>query len=135
MNYKTLIPAFIWGGVIFLVIGASPDQIPKEELLRLKNVDKAVHFFLFFVFSVLLAGGLFHRNKASSSNISLLIITLIIGITYGAVTEFIQFAALPERHGDVFDLLANTIGTIFGVMFYSYVLKPRHSPQNKQIKK
>jgi VanZ family protein len=46
-------------------------------------------------------------------------------LLYGAITELFQFALLPEREGSIFDFLANAFGTIFGVLFFRYFIKPK----------
>ncbi len=126
MSLKHLLPAVFWGAVIFLVISMPPSRIPDSAMLRLPLIDKAIHFTLFFIFSILLAFGLFKQKRITSilSYKSLVIITLTAGVLYGATTEFIQLIALSQRHGSVFDFIANAIGTVFGILFFSYIIKP-----------
>ncbi len=126
MSLKHLFPAIFWGAVIFFVISMPPGHIPDSTILRLPFIDKAIHFTLFFIFTILLAFGLYKQKKITSklSYMSLTIITLTVGVAYSATTELIQSVALSQRHGSFFDFLANAIGTVFGLWFFSYLIKP-----------
>jgi VanZ family protein len=124
MILKHILPAVFWGVIIFLAVSIPPNHIPESELLKLPFIDKAIHLFLFFIFSVLIALGLYNSGSETISSKRLIISTLTIGIFYSAATELLQFAFLPEREGSIFDFLANAIGTIFGVLFFVYFIKP-----------
>ncbi len=50
---------------------------------------------------------------------------IIIVILWGILIEFLQQIFIPGRYGDFFDALANTLGGIFGMIFYYYYSKAK----------
>jgi VanZ family protein len=57
------------------------------------------------------SNGLVYRRKA-------IILTVIISIIYGSMTELMQEYFIPKRSGDWFDFLADIIGTGIGVLVF-----------------
>ena len=73
--------------------------------------DKIVHFFLYFflvLFWFLAYSGLKFKK------IQLFFLAILLGI----IIEFLQEYYVPNRTGDVFDALANTLGALSGLFFY-----------------
>ena len=84
------------------------------------GVDKVVHALMYagFAFACLwgyrkqfVSNGLAYRKKA-------IILTLIISIAYGGLTELMQEHLVKSRTGDWFDFLADSIGTALGVLVF-----------------
>ena len=75
-----------------------------------------VHFIFYFVAAVL--GSLFlnETNKAKSKLTKYLTILAFSLIFFGIIIEVIQGTMTANRSGDVFDALANSVGTILGIM-------------------
>ncbi|MCT8339695.1 VanZ family protein [Flavobacteriaceae bacterium TK19130] len=55
---------------------------------------------------------IFHRN-----------VTIASILFYGIIIEAIQHVFVPTRHADAFDVLANVIGLLLGVLLYSLIPK------------
>ena len=89
--------------------------MPESQLLHVKYFDKFVHFALFFILVLCLGWGL-KKQHAAYSYIQIAWISLLAGTLYGALTEVFQHIALAEREGSVSDFVANTFGTVFGVV-------------------
>ena len=81
------------------------------------HFDKWVHFGLFAVL-LFLWRMCFLKNTRSVDAI----ILLLAGI-YGLSIELIQKEWIPNRSFDWFDLLADMVGSIAGVVFYMWVYK------------
>lgn len=110
-----LLPALIWLLVILALISWPEKQIPDADILNIPYMDKAIHFFLFAVLAVFVYGGLLLQDKDSYLHVNSLFITIVIGLTYGAITEIIQYFFIVGRYGTMGDFLANAFGTVFGV--------------------
>ena len=88
--------------------------------------DKIVHFILFGTFSFLTLWG--YRNKLLSKNISYtrkaFLLSFILIISYGALTELLQKYIFINRYGCIFDFYADAIGCVLGIIiFYLYFKK------------
>ncbi len=110
-----MLPGLVWAVVIFVVISLPPENIPQAPLLQVPHIDKAIHFFMFAVFGVLVLLGLYKKSTAGSLSLKHITMAVIAGSAYGILTESIQYCCLPGRHGNVPDVLANIFGTVFGV--------------------
>ena len=73
--------------------------------------DKIVHFFLYF-FLVLF--WLLAYPELKFKKLQLFVLAVLLGV----VIEFLQEFYVPNRTGDVFDALANTLGALVGLVFY-----------------
>ena len=62
------------------------------------------------------SNGLNYQRKA-------IVITIIISIAYGGLTEILQEYFVPKRTGDWFDFLADVIGTCFGATIFYFFYK------------
>ncbi len=114
------LPALIWGLVILAAVSIPSASIPETGLLDIPLIDKFIHFALFSVFGILLASGFFknQRTGGSGSWRRRIVLSIITGIGYGAITEYWQFCCLTDRHGSLADVLANGFGTVFGVILF-----------------
>ena len=57
------------------------------------------------------SNGLAYKKRA-------ILLTIIISIAYGGLTEIIQETFVPGRTGDWFDFLADSIGTSIGALVF-----------------
>jgi VanZ family protein len=107
---KAWLPPSLWA-LFILLLGGLPSP-PQPEFARFELSDKLAHAFLFGIFAVLV-----HRALGQSSRLSAQARVLAaIGITmlYGAADEVRQLY-VPNRHGDVWDWVADTIGAMTAV--------------------
>lgn len=108
------LPAIIWGAVIFVIISLPPSAVPPTDKLGIPHIDKIIHFGIFFIFGGLLVFGFF---RLGLKHIKYIIISILIGISYGALTEYLQSCCFSGRHGSVADFIADGFGTVFGALF------------------
>ena len=64
------------------------------------------------------ANGKSYRTKA-------LIITAVISILYGGLTELMQEYLVPTRTGDKFDFIADSIGTLLGISTFGIFFRKK----------
>jgi VanZ family protein len=80
--------------------------------------DKIVHFFLYFflVTIYLLAFPKYIQKK---------ILLVIFAVLLGIFIEFLQHYLIPTRCGDIYDALANTLGSVIGLLFFLQFVNPK----------
>jgi VanZ family protein len=89
-----------------------PSDLPR---FRIPNMDKIAHFVFFFVQSVLLS--LLLRYRTKRSYLDIIILSTFQAFLYGGVIEFLQNEFF-NRTGDLYDLMADTLGGLFGAVTY-----------------
>lgn len=83
---------------------------------HIPHLDKAVHFTFYFVACIL--GSLFLRER-SKRIIGLqkaLLLMTISTIMFGILIEVIQYGFTENRSGDIFDGIANSLGSFCGAL-------------------
>lgn len=101
-----LMPYIFWLGffaTIFVTLMPSKD-IPQSFIFW----DKAQHALAFLL--LMLTGGLAYLNKSTWVFVGL--------IFYGASIELMQKYFTSTRSGDIFDLIADTVGIILGWLIF-----------------
>ena len=95
--------------------------IPGSCLPHVKPVvglDKVVHLLMYATFAFLCLWG--YRKQFVSNGLAYqkkaLLLAVVISIFYGGLTEMLQEYLVPGRTGDWFDFLADSIGTLLGVL-------------------
>jgi VanZ family protein len=111
MNVFSLIPFILWS-VLMLFLTLTPSE-SNSDSVALVPVDKAVHFALFFVWTILFVivdyKTIFLCKRWSQLSIRI----LLIGLLFGGMIELIQWF-VPGRNFSLFDMLANIGGISFG---------------------
>jgi VanZ family protein len=81
------------------------------------HVDKLVHIFLFAVLVWLFFRAIATvRGKMTARRIKTLVITLLAaGIVYGLSIEFVQKDFIPNRSFDLWDVVADAVGSLIGL--------------------
>lgn len=88
------------------IIEPTPDLFPYQ--------DKVVHIFLYTILSLLITLGMIRNDKQYLTKI-IPALSIIISFFYGFFIEICQIF-VPTRSFEVWDLLANLIGSITGVI-------------------
>ncbi len=78
-------------------------------------VDKLAHFFVFMILSIFFFADIKKDNK-NISNTKALLIVLLISLFYGIIIEILQSVLTIDRSGELFDILANMLGVLTGVV-------------------
>ncbi len=93
------------------------DDLPSFEI---PHLDKAVHFIFYFVAVVL---GILAKREYSNGNSAYrktLFSAFFAMVLFGIIIEVIQHVFTLDREGDVFDVLANSIGALLGVLAINF---------------
>ena len=104
----------LWLLVIIILSLMPKSSIGIERVKLFKNADKIVHFFMYFILTVLLVLA-FKKGKVCKP-FCLLIISFF-AVSLGVLMEFLQKYLDIGRSFDTFDILANTTGVIFVIIF------------------
>lgn len=79
-----------------------------------QNTDKFVHFFFYFVLTILLLKSFSNKVKCKH------LIIIILAIAYGIVIEVLQENLTKTRKADIKDIFANILGVVFAFLFVKY---------------
>jgi VanZ family protein len=119
-SYRYSIAFIGWMGLVtFFSLYSFRDPDPsRSETLHL---DKIVHFTFYFVACILGVCFLRERLKTRLSLINSIILIVVFTIVYGVIIEVLQHMYTLTRQGDVYDVVANSLGSLFGA-FLAYRL-------------
>ena len=124
-SFKTLVWVIAEILIIFIIMSMPGNKLPAENSFTYAfKVDKIVHIVLFFILSYTLLLYFKQSDKKYLKNKRIQIIAVILCILYGIFLEFYQKIFVPSRSFDIADMLADAVGSIFGLLFfYSYANK------------
>jgi len=119
MKLKYLLPAIIWSFIILWLISIPGSSIPETPFLNIPHFDKLVHAIIFAVFAFLVSYGLFMQKNSVFSRYHYTI-TLVLGVVFSVVTEWIQLEFVVGRSGEFMDLVADLAGCLLGMIAFYY---------------
>jgi len=105
------IPLAVYWIVIFILTSIPMDEIPQYFNAQ----DKFEHFAAYFLLSFLLGFTFHFQKRFGNIKRKLFILTIAVALFYGAFDELHQMF-IPGRFADIFDWLADAVGTLFGVL-------------------
>jgi VanZ family protein len=99
---------------IFIQSGyPSPQKLPSFNLM-----DKMLHFAAYGVMSILFYRA-YQTLRIKNHRQMLIFISIVSASIYGISDEIHQYF-VPERHGDLLDVIADILGAICGTIFYQW---------------
>lgn len=107
--------AVFWTAFIVYGLASPSDGTPLFPWLDFEGMDKVIHLLIFSVEAALL---FWANQRPLNLNIGLLIVVWC--ILLGGGLELVQFYWVEGRNGDLFDLLADTSGAVFGLALAHY---------------
>ena len=116
-------PALIWALFILALCGLPGSAIPELTFLDWLKPDKIVHLVLFGVLSFFLIRGFTGLDVNSIWTNNPKIVSIVLASIYGVVIELLQEYFFEDRHGDVYDSMADAFGAFIGLWFYNFWLK------------
>lgn len=123
MFFKYNLAAILWALVI-LGLTLSPGSImPDLSFWHLLSFDKAAHMFVFAVLVFQLAMGFYKQYRFRVLRYHALQSAFIFSVIYGGLIELLQGMLFSDRHPDVIDFVANTIGSIAGAGLFHGLFK------------
>ena len=112
-----LILCVVWTILIFILCTMPQANLPKYGI---PHMDKIAHFGFFGVQSVLLCMLLRYRTKRGYWGIFFLSTLQV--CFYGGLIEVLQ-SVFYNRTGDIYDLIADTLGGICGAIAYPFFFR------------
>ena len=120
---KSFWPAIIWGIFIFIMSSLPGDDIPKSFIINIPFADKIIHFFFYFLLTILIMLGTVQKVK-TILKIQHFLIVFFISVFYGLLLEVLQGLVFVMRNADFMDVIANSAGSFIGLLtFYHIILK------------
>ncbi len=110
LKHKYKLFAFLY---TLLVAYISLTPLDKYNLPNFNMGDKIVHLLLYFILT-------FVWLLAYPALLKIKWFYLIIIIAWGILIEFLQAFVVTGRSGDVYDALANTIGSVLGLYAFLF---------------
>lgn len=115
---KKLFP-FIWYGLIIYGSLSPSKNLPHLQLFP--HFDKVVHFGIYFILTVLIIPVFITKLKYLRSYI----LAFVISIFSGVLFEILQAFLSQGRTASIDDAIANTLGSVGGILFYQLFLKEK----------
>lgn len=126
MFRKPLLPGVLWTIIIGILMLTPGSYIPKvSTFLDWLGPDKIIHLFLFGIYSFLLAEGFYKLRKSLVLKRNAMLFSFLTGMIFATFTEMMQVYIIPGRNGNMYDLLANAIGCLLGVLIWKIIPKNR----------
>lgn len=99
-----------------LIVIASTIKVSEFPSIPMPGIDKPIHFSMYALLTFVIAFDYSHFMKRRLNCMNC-IITPLIATLFGVLMECIQYF-LPYRSFSLWDMLANTLGAILGIMIF-----------------
>ncbi len=107
--YKSLIIT-----ILITILSLLPgSDTPKIHFINIPYLDKYIHFFMYFFLSGII---IFDSKRVGDRNLKFYLIIITAIIIFGITLESIQENYITGRSGEFFDVIANSTGTIIGLI-------------------
>ncbi len=130
MFFRHTFLAIVWGLLILLLSALPGQEFPDMSFWSLLSFDKVVHAFFYAVLVELMIVGFIKQYTFRRLRFSAVTVSMVFGIFYGGVIEFLQATVFTGRQGDVMDWIADTIGCLIGMLVF-YAIYGRNIIANK----
>jgi VanZ family protein len=116
--------ALCWTVVVGFFCLTPSNDIPSVDI---PNLDKLVHAFFHFVFTILWF--LFFKKQVKKKNQNkFLIVAVCFSLVFGISIEILQDQLTTTRNGDFFDVLANLTGATLAFVFVLFAKRLKINP-------
>lgn len=113
--------SMLWALIILVLCGMPGKDIPHISFLELLSFDKFVHAGIFFVLILLTVRGFLLQTRFIKFQHSARSFAFVICIVYGGSLEIMQGTLFTDRSADIFDFIANSFGSVMGLVFYNWI--------------
>lgn len=111
--FKYSWPPAIVAIIIFYLCCLIPTRdIPEVGFDFFIPTDKIVHFLMYFGLALVASFNYIYDKQGNIIILKLILFAIFIPILYGGLIEIIQNEYFPERSGDWYDFLADTLGAL-----------------------
>ncbi len=125
---RHIYPGLICGIIIMILCGLPGSYFPKVRTFwEWLGPDKIMHCVMFacFAFSVIVGYRKEFCESGKSYRIKLQWVTLLIAISYGALTEVLQAYVFKGRCGSIYDFFADVIGCVLGIFVFKIIFRKK----------
>ena len=123
---RNIYPGLFCGIVILILTGLPGSCFPRVKPAI--GLDKVAHIVMYAGFGFLSIWGYrepFGRKNKKEKRKSL-IITFLISVVFGVLTEIMQETICINRVGSVYDFIADVIGSVLGISFFTFLQKKKN---------
>ena len=133
-SYKTLAWVIFEFVLIFILLSTPSSGVSGivASILSLPFADKVIHMILFGSLALSVFSHFEQYSNSAFQSIRTKALALIACISYGIGMEFYQKYFVPSRGFEVGDMLADAIGALLALPFFSMV-KQYIQPKDKKI--
>jgi len=107
--------SIIWSIIIIIFCSLPNSNIPRNRIISIPHFDKIIHFGIYFILSLLI---LYETKIKIGKKKTVFIFTSIFSFVLGLLIEIEQHYLINSRTGDLYDLIADVLGTITGIIFF-----------------
>jgi VanZ family protein len=119
--FKSYWKSIVWAIFILLLCGIPGNEINKVNFIDIPYMDKMVHAFLYFVFTILLISENNSSEQGSSVLLKTILIVSLISLSYGALIEIMQKFIFINRGAEIWDMVANALGVLLAILLFQKV--------------
>ena len=102
--------------IMFLSL-ANAHTFDKAPFIDITNIDKAVHFCMYFGLMLVII----LENKNSIKSNGHLFLLGLIPLSFGILMEILQATLTVTRSGSIFDALANSAGILVSILLWLWI--------------
>ena len=121
MFIKHILPSIAWAIFILILCGIPPKNVGDFSIWEMLNPDKIFHFGIFAILSLILSVGLKRQYSFPKLRSNAFKISISFSILYGGIIELTQILFFNGREGDLLDILANSLGALFGYVLFKII--------------
>ncbi|MGB5821253.1 MAG: VanZ family protein [Saonia sp.] len=93
--------------------------------IEIPHLDKVVHFIFYFMVVILGSLFLWETRRDRLRLVNAVLIALCFAIFYGIIIEVIQSKFTVKREGDLWDIVANSIGALTGTIVIKFIFSEK----------
>ena len=125
------IPAIIWFIISVILLTLPGSDIPKSTLFETIYFDKWVHIGMFGLLTLLFGYPYIKTPLASVKKFTQIMFAVIL---YGISMEFVQKYFASERSFDIFDIMADSVGSFIGwIVLVRFLKRQQVSEKNEPL--
>lgn len=111
-----LLSVFAYGYTLFIVAASLGKFVINILPAKIDHSDKFGHFIAYSVFAIVWASFLLKVKAIKTSNS--IFFSFLWSVFFGVSMEFCQWIFTSHRQFDYYDMLANTAGSVVGLLFF-----------------
>ncbi|MBK9336484.1 MAG: VanZ family protein [Lewinellaceae bacterium] len=115
---KAFFPAMLWLAAITLLSTRGGVSMPEFNLFQ---TDKLAHAVAYFLLTWLILRGIVSWQYPRRIRVLQALAVVLFAAAFGALMEWVQFRFFPDRRFEYDDMLANSIGAVFGWFFFARI--------------